>query len=61
MSSERDARALDELAGILRRPTWPSGADFLVWCAEIVAGSGRDLQNGRTDDGDLVRGGEVES
>lgn len=56
-SNERDAAALDELAGYLRRPAWPSGADFMEWCASIVASTGRDLENGETDEGEIVANG----
>ena len=44
-----DTAALDILTEILRRPEWPSGADFLEWCAEIVASTGRDIVNGPHD------------
>jgi hypothetical protein len=41
--AELDARALDALTLILREDPWPSGADFLDWCAEIVTATGRDI------------------
>jgi hypothetical protein len=40
--AELDAKALDALTLILREDPWPSGADFLDWCNEIVSATGRD-------------------
>ena len=42
-SPARDAAALDRLSAILTThgEPWPSGADFIDWCAEIVRTTGR--------------------
>lgn len=43
---ERDALVLDYLSAVLDTPgdePWPSGADFLDWCAEAVALTGRPV------------------
>lgn len=47
-----DARALDRLAEILRQDPWPSGTDFLDYCAEIVRATGRDIDTPMPPDPD---------
>lgn len=41
-----DQEALDRLSAILTTngEPWPSGADFLEWCAEIVRATGRPAE-----------------
>lgn len=41
----KDAYAIDCLAEVLRRPTWPSGADFLDFAAVLVRGTGRVIDS----------------
>jgi len=45
-NADADADALDELSRILTTngERWPSGADFIEWCAEIVRATGRSAE-----------------